>query len=88
VGGERVRIVVVPVARPNGRYVVTVGGSLTTTEAALDQVRTGLMAGGVAVVVLASLGAWLLAGAALRPVEQLRAAVAAVPPDQPGQALR
>jgi two-component system OmpR family sensor kinase len=88
VGGERVRIVVVPVARPNGRYVVTVGGSLTTTEAALDQVRTGVMAGGVAVVVLASLGAWLLAGAALRPVEQLRAAVAAVPPDQPGQALQ
>jgi two-component system OmpR family sensor kinase len=87
-GGERVRVLAVPVARPDGRYLVTVGSSLATTGAALDRVRTGLVAGGVAVVVLTSLGAWLLAGAALRPVERLRAAVAAVPPDQPGQALQ
>jgi two-component system, OmpR family, sensor kinase len=87
-GGERLRIVVVPVARPDGRYLVTVGSSLTTTEAALDRLQTALVGGGIAVVLLASLGAWLLAGAALRPVERLRAAVASVPPDQPGQALR
>jgi two-component system OmpR family sensor kinase len=88
VGGERVRIVGVPVDRPDGRYLVTVGGSLTTNQAALDRVQAGLVGGGIAVVLLASLGAWLLAGAALRPVERLRAAVAAVPPDQPGQPLQ
>jgi two-component system, OmpR family, sensor kinase len=87
-GGERIRMVAVPVDRPNGRYLVTVGSSLTTTEAALDRVRTGLLGGGIAVVLLASLGAWLLAGAALRPVERLRAAVSAVPPDRPGQVLQ
>jgi two-component system OmpR family sensor kinase len=87
-GSERVRVLAVPVARADGRYVVAVGSSLATTQAALERVRTGLVAGGVAVVALASLGAWLLAGAALRPVERLRAAVAAVPPDQPGQALQ
>jgi two-component system OmpR family sensor kinase len=82
--GERVRVRAVPVTRPDGRYLVVVGSSLATTEAALDRVRTAAMVAGV-VVLLASLGAWLLAGAALRPVERLRAAVAAVPPDQPGR---
>jgi two-component system OmpR family sensor kinase len=87
-GGEQVRLLVVPAARPDGRYVVAVGSSLAATEAALDRVRAGVGVGGVAVVLLASLGAWLLAGAALRPVERLRAAVAAVPPDQPGRTLQ
>jgi two-component system OmpR family sensor kinase len=87
-GGERVRLVAMSVDRPDGRYVVTVGSSLATTEAAEDRVRAGLIGGGAVVVLLASLGAWLLAGAALGPVERLRAAVAAVPPDAPGQALQ
>lgn len=86
-GGERVRVRAFPVRRADGRYVVAVGTSLATAQAALDRVRAGLVAGGVAVVVLGSLGAWLLAGAALRPVERLRAEVAAVPPDRPHQDL-
>jgi two-component system, OmpR family, sensor kinase len=85
--GERVRMRAEAVTRPDGPYVVAVGSSLATTEAAVDRVRTGIGVGGVVVVLLASLGAWLLAGAALRPVERLRAAVAAVPPDQPGRTL-
>jgi two-component system, OmpR family, sensor kinase len=86
--GEQVRLLVVPAARPDGRYVVAVGSSLAATEAAVDRVRAGVGVGGVAVVLLAGLGAWLLAGAALRPVERLRAAVAAVPADQPGRTLQ
>lgn len=81
--GERVRVRAVAVSRPDGRYVVVVGSSLAATEAALERVRTGGVVAGVVVVLLASLGAWLLAGAALRPVERLRAAVAAVPPISP-----
>src|SRR5512132_479910 len=88
VGAEQVRLLAVPVTRPDGRYVVVVGSSLSTAQAALDRVRAGLFLGGVVVVVFGSLGAWLLAGAALRPVERLRAAVAAVPPKQPGRALQ
>jgi two-component system OmpR family sensor kinase len=88
VGAEQVRLLAVPVTRPEGRYVVVVGSSLSTAQAALDRVRAGLLLGGVVVVVFGSLGAWLLAGAALRPVERLRAAVAAVPPNQPGRALQ
>jgi two-component system OmpR family sensor kinase len=84
---ERVRVRAEAVNRPDGRYVVAVGGSLATAEAAVDRVRSGIGVGGLVLVLLASLGAWLLAGAALRPVERLRAAVAAVPPDQPGGAL-
>jgi two-component system, OmpR family, sensor kinase len=85
--GEPIRVRAEAVTRPDGRYLVAVASSLATTEAAVDRVRTGIGVGGAIVLLLASLGAWLLAGAALRPVERLRAAVAAVPPDQPGGAL-
>jgi len=85
--GERLRVLAVPVQRSDGRYVVAVGRSLLTADDAVDRVRQGTLAAGVALVVGGTLGAWLLAGAALRPVERLRAAVAAVPPDQPGRSL-
>jgi two-component system, OmpR family, sensor kinase len=85
--GERVRVLATPVQRPDGRYVVAVGSSLVTVDDAVRRVRQGALIAGIALVVGSSLGAWLLAGAALRPVERLRAAVAAVPPDQPGRTL-
>ena len=69
---EPVRLLVVPVARPDGTWVVVVGSSLGPTEQAQEQVRRGLVAGGIALVLLAGVGSWLLAGAALRPVERLR----------------
>ncbi len=85
--GERLRVLAVPVQRGDGRYVVAVGSSMATVDDAVDRVRQGALAAGIALVVGGSLGAWLLAGAALRPVERLRAAVAAVPPDEPGRSL-
>jgi signal transduction histidine kinase len=85
--GERVRVLATPLQRPDGRYVVAVGSSLVTVDDAVRRVRQGALIAGIALVVGSSLGAWLLAGAALRPVERLRAAVAAVPPDQPGRTL-
>jgi signal transduction histidine kinase len=86
--GELLRVLAVPVQRADGRYVVAVGSSLATADAAVQRVRQGVLAAGILLVVAGSLGAWLLAGAALRPVERLRAAVAAVPPDQPGRTLQ
>jgi two-component system, OmpR family, sensor kinase len=85
--GELLRVLAVPVQRADGRYVVAVGSSLATADAAVQRVQQGVLAAGILLVVGGSLGAWLLAGAALRPVERLRAAVAAVPPDQPGRTL-
>ena len=85
--GDRARLLAVPVERTDGRYVVAVGRSLATAEDAVDRVRQGVLTAGVALVVASSLGAWLLAGAALRPVERLRAAVAGVPANQPGRTL-
>jgi signal transduction histidine kinase len=85
--GEPVRVLATSVQRPDGRYVVAVGSSLVTVDDAVRSVRQGALIAGIALVVGSSLGAWLLAGAALRPVERLRAAVAAVPPDQPGRTL-
>jgi signal transduction histidine kinase len=85
--GERLRVLAVPVQRADGRYVIAVGQSLTTADDAVARVRQGTLAAGIALVVAGSLGAWLLAGAALRPVERLRAAVAAVPADRPGRSL-
>jgi two-component system, OmpR family, sensor kinase len=85
--GELLRVLAVPVQRADGRYVVAVGGSLATADAAVHRVRQGVLAAGILLVVGGSVGAWLLAGAALRPVERLRAAVASVPADQPGRTL-
>jgi signal transduction histidine kinase len=86
-GPTRVRVVAVPADRSDGRYLVVANGSLASAERALDRIRDGVVAGGVAVVGLSGLGAWLLAGAALAPVERLRTAVAALPPEAPGRAL-
>jgi two-component system, OmpR family, sensor kinase len=83
----RVRVVAVPADRSDGRYLVVASGSLASAERALDRVRDGVVAGGAAVVALSGVGAWLLAGAALAPVERLRTAVAALPPEAPGRAL-
>jgi hypothetical protein len=54
------------------RTVVVVGISLTTVEQARARVETALLGGGPIGVGLAGLGAWLLARAALAPVERLR----------------
>lgn len=62
-----------PVVREgDGTWVVVVGADLTADDAVLQRTRDALLTGGLAAVLLSALGAWLLAGAALRPVEQLR----------------
>ena len=57
---------------PNGRGVLVVGSSMDEVSDAIARVRGGLFIGGPILVLLAALGGWLLAGRALRPVEQLR----------------
>lgn len=71
-GGEPIRLLARPVALPGGTWVVAVGTSLTPASSAADRALRDLDIGVPVLVALAGVGAWLLAGASLRPVERMR----------------
>jgi hypothetical protein len=71
-GGGTAELLLATPAVDTRRTVVVVGMSLTTVEQARARVETALLIGGPVAVGLAGLGAWLLARAALAPVERLR----------------
>jgi two-component system, OmpR family, sensor kinase len=71
-GGERFRLEATSVQRSDGRWTVIAGSSLQSADDAVSRVVTALVIAGPIVVVLAGLGAWLLAAGALRPVERMR----------------
>ena len=75
-----------PLASPTGALLV-VGASLDELDNAMSRLEELLVAGGVAVVVVASLGAFLLAGRALRPVEKMRVEAEAIAATLPGPRL-
>ncbi len=64
-----------PVRGARGEVLV-VGTSLDQVNDSLAQVHYGLLVGGALAVLIVGWGTWLLAGAALRPVEGLRAEAA------------
>jgi hypothetical protein len=71
---EPFRVVAAPVRGEGtgpGR-IVLVGTSMEATDAAVARVERAAIIGGSAAVLLAAVGAWLLAGAALRPVDRMR----------------
>jgi signal transduction histidine kinase len=78
--GEALRLLVTPVPRAEGVFVVLVGSSLAPALTALAHVRASLLAGGLALAGVGMLGVWLLTGAALRPVERMRRQAAALQP--------
>ncbi len=57
---------------PGSQDVLVVATSLQTTDHAVGRVATDLLVGGPVAVLLAGAGAWLLARAALAPVERMR----------------
>lgn len=67
---DHILLLAVP-ASPSGTVVV-VGQSLSTVDEAVSGVILAISVGGVVAVVGAALAAWLVAGAALRPVERMR----------------
>jgi two-component system OmpR family sensor kinase len=83
---EHVRLLAMPVAVPGGQGVLAVGTSLEWTDAALDHISDTALWAGPIVVILAGLAAWLLAAAALRPVERMRRQAAGMSAE-PGVAL-
>jgi two-component system OmpR family sensor kinase len=52
--------------------MLTVGVETDVSDAAVDRAVSALLLGGPPAALLAGLGAWLLAGATLRPVERMR----------------
>jgi hypothetical protein len=52
--------------------VVAVGARTVVSDVAVERAELALLLGVPVAVLLAGIGAWLLAGAALRPVERMR----------------
>lgn len=70
--GQRFRLQYQPIVQ-NGEMLgsVVVGESLKTTDEALNQIRTALIFGGVGVLVITNVPAYLLAGRVLDPVRRV-----------------
>lgn len=71
IGGEKARLLAVPIAAQDQRLVVIVGASLAPRAEALEGLRAQLLVGGPIALLLASVAGYVLAAAALRPVERM-----------------
>jgi signal transduction histidine kinase len=87
INDQPVRLVAGALPEGDG-WVGIVGVSLATSDDTLHQVIGGLLIGGTAFVILAGIGAYWLARAALAPVERLRREAAALSEDDTGATLR
>lgn len=81
------RLLAVPGSTRGRSVVVVVGANLGDRSEALDRLRLLLVIGIPAAVLLASVAGWLVAGAALRPVEQIRSEAAAISHSAPDRRL-
>jgi signal transduction histidine kinase len=86
--GPDYRLYAVPAPAPGGTWVVVVATPLALQNELSASVTTALVAAAIAVVVLGGIGAWFLAGVALRPVERLRREVASISETDPGVPVR
>jgi hypothetical protein len=87
IGDQPLRLLAAPLSEQDG-WVGIVGVSLATSDDTLRQAAVGLLIGGTAFVILAGIGAYWLARAALAPVERLRREAAALSEDDTGATLR
>jgi heavy metal sensor kinase len=70
-----------------GDQVLVVGAAIEPQKRAARELLTLLLIGGPIAVLLASAVGWIVAGAALRPVERLRVEAEAVSASEPGRRL-
>jgi heavy metal sensor kinase len=78
------RLLAVPLA---GHRVLVVGASLEDQQEALSRLVVLLSVGGPVALALAAGVGWVVAGAALRPVERMRAEASAISASEPGRRL-
>ncbi len=74
--GGNYRLLALRAESPDGPVTIYVGTNLEPVDDTLDVVRTGLLAGGPALVALVAALTWLMVGRALGPVESIRSQVA------------
>lgn len=67
--------------------VLVVGRSLDELDNAIGRLQLVLLIGGPLIVISAAVGAWILAGLALRPIDRLRAEAAATVKENPRRRL-
>jgi signal transduction histidine kinase len=84
---DPMRLLATPVEARGERVVVVVGTSLGDRDDALDVLAAELLIGGPLALLLATLAAWGLARAALRPVESMRCEAAVISGAEPGRRL-
>jgi len=87
VGTEPVQLLAVPSTAQGQRLVVVVGASLEPRAETLADLRRQLLVGGPIALVLASLAGYLLAAAALRPVERMSKRASTISAASPGRRL-
>jgi two-component system, OmpR family, sensor kinase len=85
--GEPERVLAIPLHGEHGGVAIA-AVSLENNNTTLRQVAAGLLIGGAAFVLVAGIGAYWLARAALAPVERLRREVAALSERDTGATLR
>jgi heavy metal sensor kinase len=85
--GEAAKLLVTEVDTPDRSLVLVVGSSLEDREEALGGLLTQLAIVGPIALVLTSAAGYLLAGAALAPVEAMRRKAAGISSVHPGQRL-
>jgi signal transduction histidine kinase len=81
------RLLAVPVTTAGQRDVIVVGASMSDRNDALRLVTRLFAIGGPIAVAAAAASGWLVAGAALRPVERMRRQAAAISSSRPDQRL-
>ncbi|MDQ2982847.1 MAG: ATP-binding protein [Actinomycetota bacterium] len=69
---ERARLLAVPAERNGEHFVLVVGASLENRAETLRSLVDAFLIGGPLTLLLVSVGAYFLAGAALRPIEAMR----------------
>jgi signal transduction histidine kinase len=78
VDNDPIRLLATPVTRDGTRYVVIVGTSTSDRSDALRMIPLLFLIGGPIALALVSTVGWIVAGAALRPVERMRRQAAAI----------
>jgi signal transduction histidine kinase len=84
---EPARLLAAPLTVAGRPAVLVVGATLGYRAEVLASLRTQLFVGGPLVLLVAGIGAYLLAGAALRPVESMRRRAETITAGEPGTRL-
>jgi signal transduction histidine kinase len=86
--GERVRVLAFPARNGSQPVIIVTGASTGVADAAQSRAQAVILAAGPAAVAAAGLGAWVLAGATLRPVTRMRRRLADITERNPAARLR